>query len=402
MEDPPATPPAAGRVDWDPHAPDVVSDPRAAYDVIRARCPVARDGSGGWTLFRHADVVRVLHDHHTFSNVVSQHISVPSGMDPPVHTAYRRIVERYFEPDLVAAFEPYCRQLAVELVDEVGADPRVDVMTAIAFPFAARVQCAYLGWPLDLADALIEWTRRNHEATASHDREALAAIARELEDMVADLIASRRADDSRPPADLTDRLLRETVDGRPLTLDELTSILRNWTMGEVGTIAASIGILAWAVADDLVLQHQLRHHPALLPDAIDELLRIHGPLVSNRRTVTRRTVVGDCTLEAGDRLTINWIAANRDPEVFDRPDTFRLDRTPGNNLLYGAGIHVCPGASLSRLELRVMLEELLATTHLIEPLADRPATLAEPPASGYASLPLALHTISSWREGPRR
>jgi cytochrome P450 len=376
--------------DWDPHAPDVLADQRAAYDAMRARCPVARDATGGWTLFRHADVVRVLQDHDGFSNVVSRHVSVPNGMDPPAHTVYRALIEPYFDRPLVAAFEPACRKIAATLVDEACARQNIDVMTDLALPFAARAQCAYLGWPMELAAPLIDWTIRNHDATLEGDRETLDAIARELEVLVTDLIASREARGAAEPADLTDRLMHETVDGRPLTPAELTSILRNWTMGEVATLAASVGIVAHALATDTDLQYQLRRHLQLLPDAIDELLRIHGPLVSNRRTVTRPVELGGRRLRAGDRVTINWIAANRDPDVFGHPDTFRLDRDPAGNLLYGAGIHVCPGAPLARLELRIVLEELLAATLQIEPIDEAPPTLATPPASGYATLPIHI------------
>ena len=387
---PTGTPEAA---DWDPRAPEVLADQRAAYDAVRGRCPVARDPAGGWTLFRHADVVRVLHDHDGFSNVVSRHVSVPNGMDPPTHTVYRRLIEPYFDDALVAAFEPGCRQIAAALVDDTCARQHVEVMAELALPFAARAQCAYLGWPMDLAAPLVDWTIRNHNATLAGDRKALDGVARELETLVVDLVASRETRGATGTADLTDRLLRAKVDGRPLRLDELTSILRNWTMGEVATLAASVGIVAHALATNIDLQYQLRRHLQLLPDAIDELLRIHGPLVSNRRTVTRPVELGGRVLRAGDRLTINWIAANRDPEVFAQPDAIRLDRTPADTLLYGAGIHVCPGARLARLELRIVLEELLAATLQLEPSQEAPPTLATPPASGYATLP--LHVIGA-------
>jgi cytochrome P450 len=382
----PAVAPAGA--DWDPHGTDVLADQRSAYDEMRSRCPVARDASGGWTVFRHADVMRVLHDHQTFSNVVSRHVSVPNGMDPPAHTVFRLLIEPYLSEDRVDAFGPVCRAIAAALVDEVCDRRDVELMAELALPFAARAQCAYLGWPMELADPLITWTQRNHEATLEGDRASLVSIARELEVMVADLIASREVRGEDAPQDLTDALIRDTVDGRRLTLDELTSVFRNWTMGEVGTLAASIGILAHAMAADVDLQYQLRRHLQLMPPAIDELLRAHNPLVNNRRTVTQQVEVGGRTLEAGDRLTINWMAANRDPMVFDQPDAFRLDRDPSANLLYGTGIHVCPGAALASLELRVVMEELLAATHLIEPRACLPATLAMPPASGYSTVPL--------------
>ncbi len=389
-----------GAADWDPRAADVLADQRAAYDAMRDRCPVARDPAGGWTVFRHADVVRVLHDHAGFSNVVSRHISVLNGMDPPTHTVYRRLIEPYFDGALVAAFEPVCRPIAAALVDDVCVRQNVDVMADLALPFAARAQCAYLGWPMDLAAPLINWTSRNHDATLEGDREALQAIARELETLVADLIASRQARGATETVDLTDRLMRETVGGRPLALEELTSILRNWTMGEVATLAASIGIVVHAVADAIDLQYQLRRYLQLLPAAIDELLRVHGPLVSNRRRVTGPVELGGRTLQAGDRLTINWISANRDPDVFDLPDTFRLDRNPADSLLYGSGIHVCPGAQLARLELRIVIEELLAASLLIEPSSEARPTLASPPASGYATLP--IHVIRAGDARRRR
>ncbi len=378
------------RADWDPHAPDVVRDQRAAYDRMRDRCPVARDADGGWTVFRHADVVQALHDHATFSNVVSQHPAVPNGMDPPQHTAYRRLVDRYFSAERIADFEPVCRKIAANLVDIACAKGRVELSMDLARPFAARAQCAYLGWPVALSDALIEWVHRNHEATLANDRPAMATIAAEFEAIVDDLIRSRQRDDGGDPPDVIGALLRDTIDGRRLSPAEITSIVRNWTMGEIGTIAAAVGIVTHFLAHDEDVQHQVRRHLVLMPFAIDEILRIHGPLVSNRRTLSRPLTIGGRQLDAGARVTLNWIAANRDPAVFDQPDVFRLSRDPAANLLYGAGIHVCPGASLARLELRIVMEELLAATLAIEPVPGCPSTNAVPPASGFDTLPLLL------------
>ena len=132
------------------------------------------------------------------------------------------------------------------------------------------------------------------------------------------------------------------------------SILRNWTVGEVGTISAAVGILVHFLAEHPDLQQQLRDRPSLLPTAIDEILRIHGPLVANRRITTRPVEIGGRKLDAGERISLIWVAANRDGRVFEDADAFRLDRDPAQNLLYGMGIHVCPGASLASLELRVL------------------------------------------------
>ena len=100
--------------------------------------------------------------------------------------------------------------------------------------------------------------------------------------------------------------------------------------------------------------------------------------------------MGSQALAAGERLSINWIAANRDPRAFDAPDDFRIDRDPALNLLYGAGVHVCPGAPLARLELRVLMEELLARAADIALAPQQPPTRAVSPDAGYATLRVCL------------
>ena len=164
--------------------------------------------------------------------------------------------------------------------------------------------------------------------------------------------------------------------------------MRNWTVGELGTIAASVGILAHHLAAHPDRQRLLRKDFALLSAAIDEILRIHAPLIANRRITTRAVEMGGRRLEAGARISLIWASANRDEAVFGDPDEFRLDRDPAQNLLYGAGNHVCPGAELARLELRVVMEELLARTDRIALVSERPPVRAVYPAGGFSSLAL--------------
>ncbi|MDT4849918.1 4-nitrotryptophan synthase [compost metagenome] len=171
--------------------------------------------------------------------------------------------------------------------------------------------------------------------------------------------------------------------------------MRNWTVGELGTISASIGILTHYLATNSGLQQQLRERPALLPAAIDEILRIHAPLVMNRRVTTKQVTLGGRTLAKGSRLALVWAPANRDEAVFWDPNEFRLDRNPELNLLYGAGIHVCPGAPLARRELRIVMEELLGRTSRIALAPDEEPVKAFFPASGFSSLPLHIQKPSS-------
>lgn len=377
--------------DWDPPDELMRGDNREIYDRLREVCPVAYSDSFGWSVFRHQDVVEILLDPSRFSNSVSRRISIPNGLDPPEHTVYRKIIDRYFEPKRMQEFESCCRDLARNSVQILVAQGNADAMEHFARPFAAEVQCAFLDWPSGLRDILLDWMARSREATRSLDRKAMEEVARQFEGYVREILAERR----KGPVsrrDVTASLLNEKVNGRPLSEEELVSILRNWTAGEVGTIAASIGILVHFLATERQWTQKLRAQSELIPPVIDEVLRIDGPLVANRRVTCCPVKVGGREIGPTERLSINWIAANRDSAVFPEPDRVRLDRDPEKNLLFGAGIHVCPGAPLARLELRLVVEELLAQSRLIELSEQRPVR-AVYPASGYESLPVQISPV---------
>ncbi len=374
--------------DWDPRARTVLDDQIAAYDDMRRRCPVAYSDYLHWSLFRHGDVLRALLDPATFSNAVSSaHPSVPNGMDPPAHTAYRRLIEPYFGPSQLAAYEPACRRIAHDLVGSLPAAGEVEWMGQFAQDCALRMLSAFMGWPADLHEPLREWTRKNQLATLAGDRQAMAAIAFEFDGYIRAQLELRR---SGPPdqVDVTSRLLRETVEGRPLADEEIVSIVRNWTVGELSTMSSSMGILAHFLASHRDLQQELRERPGLSTAASDEILRLDAPLIANRRILRDDVEIGGRRLDAGERVTLMWASANRDESVFDHPHEFRLDRDPDLNLLYGAGIHVCPGAPLARMQLTIVMQALLERTRCIAPVEGKTPVKASYPASGYSWLPL--------------
>ncbi|MCO5222448.1 MAG: cytochrome P450 [Thermomicrobiales bacterium] len=376
--------------DWDPFAAAGGVDPRDVYDDMRERCPVAYSDALQWSVFRHDDVMRILADHETFSNQVSRFLSVPNGMDPPEHTVYRGVIVPYFSKERVQAFEPVGRAIVVEHVDRVTARGQIDLISDFALDVSVRMHCAFLGWPEHLHQRLAEWTLRSRDAARFRDQSALAAVSHEFRALVDEMLHERRASHASPEDDVTRLLMSETVFSRPLDDEEITSILRNWTVGEIGTMSAAIGIVVHFLAEHPDLQEHLRAEPSLLSPAIDETLRLHGPLVTNRRIATRRVEIGGRTIEAGERLSLNWVAANRDERAFENATTFALDRDPSRNLLYGAGIHVCPGAPLARLELRLVLEELLQRTSGIELDPAGQPVMASYPASGFATLPVRM------------
>ncbi|MEO8178884.1 MAG: cytochrome P450 [Deltaproteobacteria bacterium] len=376
--------------DWDPTADSVRGNQCGAYDQMRRRCPVAYSELLGWSVFRHEDVVHILQHPETFSSAVSQHRSVPSGMDPPEHGAYRRAIEPYFSDERMRSFAPVCRQIARALLEPRVEQGPFDYVEAFAIPFALRCQCAFLGWPDTLLEPIRQWTRKNREATRAGDRSAQAAIAREFRSHIDELLACRRRAGADAPDDVTFQLMQARVNGAALSDDELASILRNWTVGEVESLAAAAGILAQRLASDVALQHQLRAEPRWLPAAIEEILRVMGPLVLNRRLALRDVKLGGCHIRKGDRLSLMWLSANRDERVFESPQEVRLERDARQNLLYGAGIHVCPGAPLARLELQIAMAELLRCSGQIELSGETPGQPATYPANGWLSLALKL------------
>ncbi|ROQ21256.1 hypothetical protein EDC38_1879 [Marinimicrobium koreense] len=372
--------------DWNPRSDTVLDNPVASFDDMRQRCPVARSKYMGWSVFRHEDVLAVVTDHETFSNQVSKHRSVPNGMDQPEHTPYRTLIEPFFTDQRMALFEPECRDIAAELARAIAGRKQVDIVAELAEPFALQIQCAFLGWPDSLQEPLREWAHENHEATLAGDREAMAEIAQRFSRYIHELLETRREQGNWVPEDPTTEIMRSTIDGQPIPEKDIVSILRNWTVGEIGTIAASVGLLLKFLADHPSLQATLREDVDLIPEAVDEILRIHGPLVTNRRKATGPATLQSRQIETGDRVTVNWISANRDEGVFPQPDQFRWGRDQSQNLLYGAGLHVCPGAPLARLELRVLMEALLQISGAFAPTPDKAPVNAYYPASGYQHL----------------
>ncbi len=375
--------------DWDPGSDEVQSNQCEAYDRMRQHCPIAYSEQLGWSVFRHEDLVAILEDHETFSNIASHHRSVPNGMDPPEHTAYRNAIESFFSADRLALFEPVCRAGARALLDNIPVAETVDLIDKFATPYSLHSQCTFLGWPLDAAASIRDWAWRSREASHGGDGKRLAAVAAEFRLQVGTILDARRRASNDAADDIIGKLLRTTVNGVQLSDDDIASILRNWTVGELGSLASGIGIVAERLATEPALQARLRVEPELIPTAVEEILRVCGPLVSNRRRATRDVILGGRHISAGERLTLMWVAANRDETVFEHPEEVRLDRNAQHNLLFGAGIHICPGAPLARLELRVAVEELLGHCERIE-LAESTPRRAVYPANGWVSLPLNL------------
>lgn len=379
--------------DWDSRSEDVQKDQVAAYDAMRSKCPVAHDDFMGYSLFKNEDI-RYVNDHpEIFSNKVStRHIAVPNGMDAPEHTAFRAVNDKYFTPERMDAFEPKARAILAELVNDLPRGEEVEIMDDFAQLYAMRIQNEFMGWPAELERPLIEWIDKNRRATLKRDREEIAHVALEFDGYIHDLLQARRDAGDSAPQDVTTELLHDTVklpEGeRTMTEEELISLIRNWTVGELSTVSACAGIIVNFLANHPEEQKRLRENPAGIPAAVEEIMRLEDPLVTNRRITTQEVEVGGRVLPEGSRVTINWASANRDEDAFEDALEYKPERSQEKNLVYGSGIHVCPGAPLARLELRVLMEELLKGTESIEVKKTENAIY---PAAGYSTVKAVIN-----------
>ncbi|KAA1424793.1 cytochrome P450 [Mumia zhuanghuii] len=348
----------------------------------------ARDGLGRLVLRRHADVVAAAHDPATFSSAVSRYLQVPNGLDGAEHAAFRRLLDPFFAPERMSALAPALERTAHGVVAALGVGT-FDAVSVLGARFAVRAQSVWLGWPTDLEDELLAWVEDNRAASRSGDVARTTKVAERFDAIIRSLLAARR--DDGVPVDVTTELMGlKTEDGRGLTDAELVSILRNWTGGDLSSLALCTGVVVHWLATHPA------HQPALavaddesLDAAIVEMLRLDDPFVSNRRIATSDTTAGGCPVAAGDRLVLDWRAANRDPDAFADADSYDPDGHAAANLVYGTGPHVCPGRPLATLELRILVRTLLAAGRVTLDDSHRPVR-EEAPAAGFRSVSVTL------------
>ena len=354
-------------------------------------CPVSIEKSNGaWMLRGHSIVREVALDDATFSSRVSRFLQVPNGMDGAEHDDFRALTDRYLTHERVHALEPMFTQVAEQVV--AGAIDRGGAADAVGLgaQFAVRASSGWLGWPESLEAELLDWVRANWEATRSGEFARTAAVAAWYNAIIAALLNTRR---NMPTDDVTSELMNDTFLGRALTEEEITSILRNWTGGDLGSMALCVGVVLAYLADHPDLQHQLRSQEvttARWHRVINEILRLDDPFVANRRVATRDVMLDGEQISAGERLHLNWTAANLDPAVFDG---FDPEGHAEDNLVYGIGRHVCPGRELATVQLRIFTQAVLARTTAITP-DEHPRTRSLPPAGGYLEVPIRLDVAS--------
>jgi cytochrome P450 len=372
----------------------VAKDPGPFFEELRGTCPVGRaDVHGGfWTLVRYADVHEATLNTQIFSSAAG--VTIPPGnyppslcleQDDPEHRVFRRPMNSWFSPARMEALEGEIRKLVSRLLDEVIDDGSCDIGAVLATPVPAVVAGMLLGLPEEDWGWFRDRSETSLRCASNGDLEGAGVASMELAGYLGGKLEHRRAD---PQEDLLTEIVRMEVGGAPIGVEQGISLAYLLLVAGHETTVGAIGGLLYRVARDHQVRDQLIADPSLIPNAVEEALRLEPPLMGLGRIVTQDTEVAGVPIPAGERALLMFGAANRDPEVFDDPESFRLDRHPNRHLGFGVGIHRCVGAPLARAEMRVVLEEVLRRMPGIRITADAGVTVSYHFTRAFSAIPV--------------
>ena len=357
----------------------VDGDPFALYARLRREAPVAwNEALGYWALSRHADVVEVSKAPERFCSgkgiltfeIGVEYPSPPTMMhtDPPEHTTYRKIVSPGFRPSVMRRVEADVRHRTGALLDAVEPGVVTDFVPAVAVPLPLQVIAALLGIPESDLDRFFEWSEASIPGSNDWSQEKRHALMAEMHAYLLDAVRTRRDD---PHEDVVSVVGQVEVDGRRLTDEELVMFLNQLLVaGNETTRNAMSGGLD-ALARNPEQWQRLVDDRSLIPTAVEEILRWTTPVIYFMRTATEDTEIRGVPIAAGEPVVLLYASANRDEEEYGpTADRFDVGRSPNHHVALGFGAHFCLGAALARLELRILLEELVERYRGIEPGGD--------------------------------
>ncbi|MGI5229467.1 cytochrome P450 [Actinoallomurus sp. CA-142502] len=314
-------------------------------------------------------------------------LSPPIAFDPPEHTAYRKIIQRQFTRQGAARYEPLLRRLVRDRLTELIDEGSADVIPALARYLPPMAIAAILGLPPEDGERFVEWTTRLLVTAAAGDRAENERVAREFTSYL-----SAHLDGERDEETVIGAIGKGRFDGRPLTSQERLYMVLLLVIAGHETTVHSIGTMIYHIATVEGLKDRLIADPALIPNMIDESLRMEAPVVSVARTVRGGADLSGQKLDDAERVLLVLASANRDPATFERAGEFVCPRSRNPHVAFGSGIHRCLGEHLARLEMRIVAEELLAMAPRYH-LADgyRPEWTIGPVVRGLTTLPVIFH-----------
>jgi cytochrome P450 len=364
-------------VEFNPFSYEFHEHPNATYAWLRDEEPAYHNPAiDFWALSRFEDVLGALHDYETFTSTKGVTIEQTGttleeteqgggygirsliDVDPPDHTALRKVAARRFTPRRIAELESQVRATTQSLLDHLGSRRAFDVVGDFSALLPTTVVATMLGFPMDQHEDLRRWTEEilHREPEDPHMPPAGVAAIGTMMAASAEVVAERRKE---PTDDLLSMLVHSSVDGRPPTDAEMLGYCLVLITGGHETTSKLIANGVRLLAQHESQKRAVLRDPTLIRGAVEELLRYTSPTQYMARTTTRDVPMYDRTIPAGSKVALLLAAGNRDPREFDRPDEFDIGRPNARILAFGHGPHVCLGAAVARLESRVALEEFL-------------------------------------------
>ena len=378
--------------DFDILDPETVDDPYPFYAALRKSAPVYEvPGTGIYLVSKRHLIEQALEREDDFSaNLTGVLITGADGKpevfdlssfgskvdaianaDEPSHTVHRKFVLPYVTPKAIASLEKTFRGWAIELMDPLLKAGGGDWEARVANPLPMRAIASVVGLPLEDVDRLLDWAMAGTEVLAgTGSLERIAELGAKAGEMATyldgHLQRARVAPEGQPSPGVMGELARGVRDGLISQSDGVSILVVLLAAGGESTTSLT-GNSVRILAEQPELQSELRASPSLIPQFVEETVRLESSFRGHYRHVNRDTKLGDVELPEGSRILLLWAAANRDPDLFENPDQINIHRDihrtgMRDHLAFGRGTHFCVGARLARLEARVILEELLART----------------------------------------
>ncbi|HVW32911.1 MAG TPA: cytochrome P450 [Acidimicrobiia bacterium] len=377
---------------FDHHDPALATRIFEEYAELRAECPIgwSERHDGYWVVTSWAGIHDLAHDTANFSSrrglippVLGDNVLIPIFLDPPEHSKYRTLLQRWFTTARMATFEGFIREKAGNLL--AGLSSPADLATDFAGPLPLDVTLMVIGVPDHDMDVVAEGARATIEGVGSDSIALFEKIGAAYGYLAQELVPKLRA---QPGDDLVSFLIGAEIDGEPMADMMIASIAFNVVGAGFDTTYKSLSSSLAFLATHPEEQRRLRAVTDL-ETAVEELLRLFAP-VSAGRLVMHDVTYSGVDFKEGDQVLLAYPAAGRDPAMFDDPDSADFERRSNKHLAFGTGIHRCLGMHLARLELQVALEELFAAISWFELEPGREPAYSQSQVWGATSVPVTF------------
>lgn len=351
-----------------PYLPDVAVDPVPFYAALRDHCPVASlDGMDNTHIIsRYEDVKFALRHPEIFSSdfvavdIGQDRPLIPLQIDPPEHAKYRRLMDPQLGPKEIAPLEADTRKLVNEIIDGFATRGECDFHAEFSVPFPCTVFLQLSGLPLSQVEQFLTWKDNIiRPDVPMGDMEAAREIrhstGRDMYAFFGDVVDDRMAN---PGDDVISRFVHGLVDDRAMSRDEVLDVCYLFILGGLDTVTSTLDCSVAYLAQRPAHRQALVDDPSLVPHAVEELLRLHTPVMQVLRVVAQEHEMHGVVMQPGDTVMVMIGAADTDPDEFDEPHEFVAPRESNRHFAFGGGPHRCLGSHLARFELKIALEEL--------------------------------------------